>query len=82
MLEEHASLSERLTAVTSPVLFGCRSGICGTCLIEVESDEELIGPSEEESEALQVYAEGNPKARLACQFQLTSDVSIRKIRPS
>ncbi|MBC6436085.1 2Fe-2S iron-sulfur cluster binding domain-containing protein, partial [Nostoc sp. HG1] len=31
----HQNLSEHLTIQNSPVLFGCRTGICGTCLVEV-----------------------------------------------
>ncbi|MBW4562415.1 MAG: 2Fe-2S iron-sulfur cluster binding domain-containing protein [Mojavia pulchra JT2-VF2] len=34
-LEIHQNLSEHLTIQNSPVLFGCRTGICGTCLVEV-----------------------------------------------
>ncbi len=73
-------LSLALTAANSPVLFGCRSGLCGTCLVEIEA---LCGepdpPADSEREALDLYAPGNPRARLACQLRLTQDVRIRKI---
>ena len=36
MVSKGPSLSEELTASNSPVLFGCRTGICGTCVVEVE----------------------------------------------
>jgi ferredoxin len=75
-----AKLSEELTIINSPVLFGCRTGICGTCLVQIEkSYESLRAPEESELEALEVYAPGNRKARLACQIQLTCDIALTKI---
>ncbi|MGD2180568.1 2Fe-2S iron-sulfur cluster binding domain-containing protein [Lusitaniella coriacea] len=73
-LEQNAQLSEYLTVQNSPLLFGCRTGICGTCLVEVEGD--IIPPSSEEREVLEVLAPGNKKARLACQIKLTGDLKI------
>ena len=35
-LNKGDNLSEQLTVQNSPVLFGCRTGICATCLSEVE----------------------------------------------
>jgi len=80
-LPDLASLPLHLTVFNSPVLFGCRSGLCGTCLIEVEplGGVALEPPDAAEAEALELYAPGNPYARLACQLPLTSDVRIRKI---
>lgn len=80
-LPEGANLSETLTVVNSPMLFGCRAGICGTCLIQVETGyENLTPPSADEQEALEIYAPGNDRARLGCQMLLTADVAIKKIR--
>ncbi|HUF63538.1 MAG TPA: 2Fe-2S iron-sulfur cluster-binding protein [Verrucomicrobiales bacterium] len=74
-------LSLALTSANSPVLFGCRSGLCGTCLVEVEAiDGELEPPADSEREPLELYAPGNPKARLACQLRLTQSVRIRTIQ--
>lgn len=80
-LPDLASLPLHLTVLNSPVLFGCRSGLCGTCLIEVEPAREgaIEPPDAAEAEALALYAPGNPQARLACQMPLTGDVRIRKI---
>ena len=81
-LVECTELSIALTAANSPVLFGCRSGICGTCLVEVETNGGTIPPpGNDEAEALSIYAPGNPKARLACQIQLTANLSLKKIVP-
>jgi ferredoxin len=74
-LERHEKLSEHLTIQNSPVLFGCRTGICGTCLVVVEGD---ISPaSEEEKEILEIFAPGNQRARLACQIDLTNDIELK-----
>jgi ferredoxin len=75
-----AQLSEQLTVVNSPVLFGCRTGICGTCLVQIKSGHEsLTPPDEAEIEALEIYAPGVENARLACQIALTSDISLIKL---
>lgn len=80
-LPHGAELSSALDAVNSPVLFGCRSCICATCLIEVKSlsDPPLTPPEEEEAEVLEIYAPDNPLARLACQITLTADLRIRPL---
>lgn len=64
----------------SPVLFGCRTGLCATCLVEVsEVRGELAPPDGEESEILEVYAPGNPRARLACRLRAEADMRLRYI---
>lgn len=79
-LIEGSVLSEHLSALNSPILFGCRAGICGTCLCEMKSlNGELMAPTEEEQEALKLYAPANPQARLACQVVITADILIKKI---
>jgi ferredoxin len=79
-LPDAAYLADYLTAKNSPVLFGCRSGICGTCLIEVKTlTGQLPAPAELEAETLSLYAPGNPKARLACQLTLTTGITLKKI---
>jgi ferredoxin len=86
-LPDQANLSSHLTVLNSPLLFGCRSGLCGTCLIEVEvvevagkSGGRLDPPDDAEREALALYAPNNERARLACQLRLGADLRIRKIR--
>lgn len=77
-VEHEANLSRKLTASNSPILFGCRSGICGTCLSEVTNVHEgtISPPSDHERDLLDVIAQGNPRARLACQIELTASISI------
>lgn len=75
-----ACLPLYLSVQNSPLLFGCRSGLCGTCLIEVEADADAAEPpADDEREALELYAPGNPRARLACQLVPLGAMRIRKI---
>jgi ferredoxin len=79
-LPERAPLSLHLTASNSPALFGCREGICGTCLSRVVVRQgALEPPSPHEKESLEVYAPDEPNARLLCQLQLTADIAIEKL---
>ena len=77
-LRRGSVLSEHLTIDNSPVLFGCRTGICGTCLIEVLSEEngDLPEPSDDEKELLDIVAPENVNARLACQIELCADIRV------
>ncbi len=77
---EGANLSQVLTALNSPVLFGCRTGICGSCLVQVEEGfNTLSEAAPEEKEALRLYAPANAKARLACQVVLNCNICLKKI---
>ncbi|MEM7772061.1 MAG: 2Fe-2S iron-sulfur cluster-binding protein [Cyanobacteria bacterium P01_E01_bin.6] len=78
-ISSHQSLADVLTVQNSPVLFGCRTGICGTCLVEADGD--IPPPDEEERELLEVLAPDHPKARLACQIKVTSNLAIASLHP-
>ena len=73
---EGRSLAIALDATISPLLFGCRTGICGTCLVEVlEGFDALPPPDDEERELLEVLSD-HPRARLACQIDLRAPVTL------
>lgn len=75
-----AALSENLEVRNSPVLFGCRTGICGTCVIEVTRGLENLHPrTTEEEELLDVLAPNRPRCRLACQININADIRLRKV---
>lgn len=76
-----AALSEHLDIRNSPLLFGCRTGICGTCLIEVlsQTNGELPAPSEDERALLDIVAPDNQRARLACQIAACADITIHYV---
>ena len=76
-LPEGSNLSEVLTICNSPVLFGCRTGICGTCKIRLDVvDGKIEESSAEERELLRIICAGDSRARLACQIRLTADIKI------
>ncbi|MEO0605327.1 MAG: 2Fe-2S iron-sulfur cluster-binding protein [Myxococcota bacterium] len=75
-LAAEAPLAEHLDAVNSPLLFGCRTGICGTCLVRLQGPAKA--PDDDEQEMLEVFAPDDPRARLACQLACTGDVVIRR----
>ena len=62
----------------SPLLFGCRTGICGTCIVEAEG-KDIPPPDDEERELLEVLAPDNPKARLACQLNVQCDMVLHPL---
>jgi ferredoxin len=74
-------LSEHLTVENSPVLFGCRTAICGTCLIEVEEERNgrIHAATGDERELLEIIAPDRPRARLACQLELRADIRVKYI---
>ena len=76
-LPAHENLSEHLTIQNSPVLFGCRTGICGTCLVEVIG--EIPPPELDELEMLNTLAPNIFNARLACQLDLTTNIEIGRL---
>ncbi len=80
-LPSGSNLSESLSINNSPLLFGCRTGICGTCMIEVS--QELNGRLDEatcdERELLDLMAPGNKQARLACQIKLCADIRVKPL---
>jgi len=79
-LENGALLSEHLTVENSPILFGCRTGICGTCSIEVTAGlTQLHSRTSEEKEFLELMCPEKLKYRLACQIQINADIKIRKV---
>ncbi|MEM7796272.1 MAG: 2Fe-2S iron-sulfur cluster-binding protein [Cyanobacteria bacterium P01_C01_bin.118] len=79
-LDAHTPLANVLTVQNSPILFGCRTGICGTCLVTISGD---VPPADaEEQELLDVLAPNSPNARLACQINITHDLQISPSSPS
>lgn len=72
-------LSEALNVHNSPILFGCRIGICGTCSVEVIEEQGLHARTAEEAEFLEALCPEKPSSRLACQIRMCADLKIRKI---
>ena len=78
-LNEGDCLSEKLNIQNSPILFGCRIGICGTCAIEIVStDSPLSVKTHAENEFLSAIAPDREDVRLACQIRINTNMKIRK----
>jgi ferredoxin len=78
-VNEGEKLSESLDVTNSPILFGCRTGICATCLVEVIEGMENLPPiSEDEEEVLEIYAD-QENCRLSCQLHLTGPAKLAYI---
>ncbi len=75
---DRTNLSEVLTVENSPILFGCRTGVCGTCLCRVEAADpgKVVEPSSQEQELIGIIGDGDPKLRLACQIESASDLVL------
>jgi ferredoxin len=74
-LAHGSALADELSS-DLPVLLGCRTGICGTCLAEVEAAGPLDPPDEHERELLDLLAPGHARARLLCCLRATADLVI------
>ncbi len=64
--------------LNSGIIYGCREGDCGTCLMKVvQGMENLSEPSAVEAKVLREHFAG-PDARLACQAQvLGGEIVVR-----
>jgi len=73
-------LSRVLDVTNSPVLFGCRTGICATCLVRVKQGMQYLPPlDEDESEVIEIYTDEPENCRLACQLELLGPVELEYI---
>ncbi|WP_406053894.1 (2Fe-2S)-binding protein [Streptomyces sp. NBC_01077] len=62
-----------------PIVFGCRAGRCGTCLVQVVSGSaNLRAPTVREEGILKVV-DAEPDWRLACQCIAFGDVHLRYV---
>lgn len=65
--------------VGSNIIYGCREGDCGTCMMKVEEGwDNLSTPSVVEDKVLRENAAGK-NYRLACQAQVLGDVVVSPV---
>ena len=58
------------------ILFGCRDGACGACMIRVKSGAENLSPMQDnEKDFLETMA-AQENERLACQCKVKGDVVL------
>lgn len=73
-----------------PIIFGCRNGACGACLVKVKEGKENLSPmSDDEKDFLLTMNpglenDGNSEdehfdERLACQAQINGDIVLETL---
>lgn len=72
-----AELARHLDVHNAPVLFGCRTGVCGTCAAVVEGEH--APASADELEVLDIEWEGVAGARLLCQLRPRAGLAVRRV---
>ena len=76
-----ANFREVAQAQNLDVAFGCESGICSTCLIQIKSGAENIAAKTEQEE-FTLEARGveasDMNTRLGCQCQINGDVTFEQ----
>jgi len=58
------------------ILFGCRDGACGACMVRVVSGAENLSPMEENEKDFLSTMAAAPNERLACQCKVKGDVVL------
>ncbi|MFY1673882.1 2Fe-2S iron-sulfur cluster-binding protein [Plantactinospora sp. WMMB334] len=62
-----------------PILFGCRVGGCGCCLVPVISGATNLGPATPREKRTLHALDAEPDWRLACQCVVLGDVRLRHV---
>ena len=76
-LPHNAHLSDANELQLGGLVFGCRSGACGICAIEVlEGGENLSPRGESEEMFLEFLGHQQASVRLACQCRLRGDITL------
>ena len=68
------SLMELCDEQNAGILFGCRQGACGSCLIRIISPSESLSPMQEEEADFLASLKAGPADRLACQCRVLGEV--------
>ena len=58
------------------ILFGCRDGACGACLVKVLEGAKNLSPMQEDEKDFLETMNGEPNERLACQCTVDGDVTL------
>ncbi|MDX1902047.1 MAG: 2Fe-2S iron-sulfur cluster-binding protein [Gammaproteobacteria bacterium] len=68
-----------LTELDNLLMFGCRLGVCGACVMNVTEGEKNLSPKQEdEREFLEMLGYVEDSDRLACQCLVFGDVTIKQ----
>jgi ferredoxin len=62
------------------IMFGCKSGNCGTCAVRVVSGaENMSARTEKEERLFALIGKENPLTRLACQCRVLGNVVLLEV---
>ena len=73
---ENASIIDICENEDTSILFGCRDGACGACLVRVVENPDNLSPMQEDERDFLETMAGQPDERLACQCKVLGDVTI------
>jgi len=59
------------------ILFGCRDGACGACMIKVVANPANLSPMLDHEKDFLETMSAEPNERLACQCKVLGDVTIQ-----
>jgi ferredoxin len=82
-LPRNAHLVDALELGVAGLIFGCRAGACGICVIEVREGAGNLSPCKEnEAGLLEALGFQQRSVRLACQCRLHGDIVIDHPKPT
>jgi Ferredoxin len=58
------------------ILFGCRDGACGACMIKVKEGKENLSPMQDDEKDFLETMAAEDDERLACQCRVHGDVVV------
>ena len=58
------------------ILFGCRDGACGACMVRVLEGADNLSPMQEDEQDFLETMAAEPDERLACQCKVYGDVKL------
>jgi ferredoxin len=75
-VEDNYAMIDMCEQHDTSILFGCRDGACGACMIRIiEGEENLSKMQDHERDFLETMA-AEPNERLACQCRVKGDITI------
>jgi ferredoxin len=75
-LEKNSKLIDMCEEHDTSILFGCRDGACGACIIRVKEGQKNLSPMEEDEKDFLETMAADDDERLACQCSITGDATI------
>lgn len=58
------------------ILFGCRDGACGACMVRVQDGKENLSPMQDDEKDFLETMAAEEDERLACQCKVYGDVKL------